>query len=139
MIHESGAAASIELAYAKYMLGPADMVVNNSTTEEIRQAVGTYVQSAVNCMRAGFDMIMIHGGHGNVPARFFSTAINYRSDEYGGSLRNCARFATELLEKIREAVGQAIAIEYRISAEELVPDGTGMAETQEFVKLIEDK
>lgn len=139
MIHESGAAASIELAYAKYMLGPADAVVNNSSAEEIRQAIDTYVQSAVNCMRAGFDMIMIHGGHGNVPARFFSGAINHRSDEYGGSLINRARFATEMLEKIREAVGQAVAIEYRISAEELIPSGTGLEETKEFVKLIEDK
>ena len=67
------------------------------------------------------DMIMIHGGHGHVLTRFFSPLTNQRSDGYGGSPRKRARFALEVLEAIREKVGDSLAIEYRLSADEFVP------------------
>ncbi len=139
MIHDCGALASIELVYAQYMMGPASEAVNKPSTEEIKHIIDCYAQGALNCKLAGFDMVMIHGGHGNVPARFFSASINKRTDQYGGSFENRARFAVDLLDAVRERTGGSIAIEYRISGEELTPDGTKLDETLKFAKLIEDK
>jgi 2,4-dienoyl-CoA reductase-like NADH-dependent reductase (Old Yellow Enzyme family)/thioredoxin reductase len=139
MIHDSGALASIELVYAKYMVGPASEAVNTPSAEEIRHIIDSYAQGALNCKLAGFDMVMIHGGHGNVPARFFSSAINRRTDQYGGSFENRARFAVELLDAVREKTGGSLAVEYRISGEELTPDGTKLDETLKFAQLIQDK
>ncbi|UWG97664.1 FAD-dependent oxidoreductase [Dehalobacter sp. DCM] len=139
MIHQYGALASIELINAQYMMTPPQRVATQTTKEEIQHIITLFANAAERCMLAGFDMIMIHGGHGNVPAMFFSEEYNKRTDEYGGSLINRSRFTVELLEAIRAKVGNNLAIEYRISAEELLPGSTGIEETLAFAKIIQDK
>ena len=67
-----------------------------------------------------------------------SPYTNKRTDRYGGSLENRARFAIEVLTAIRRKVGDKWAIEYRVSADELVPEGMHPEETIRFVKMIED-
>ena len=79
-------------------------------------------------------MIMIHGGHGNVPGMFFSEKYNKRNDEYGGSFEKRCRFGEELLDAVRREVGDKLSIEYRISAEELTADGMGIEETLNYAK-----
>jgi len=91
------------------------------------------------CLFAGFEMVMIHGGHGQLINQFLSPVSNFRKDKYGGSLENRARFAIELLTAIRKKVGNKLVIEYRISADELIPEGMHEDETIEFIKMIEDK
>ena len=72
-------------------------------------------------------------------SQFVSPYSNKRLDRYGGSLENRARFAIEVLTAIRKKVGDKIALEYRISANELVAGGMKEEDTIEFVKMIEDK
>lgn len=139
LIHQYGALASIELINAKYMLTPPHIVATETTKEEIKQIITSFANAAERCLLAGFDMIMIHGGHGNVPSMFFSEEYNKRTDEYGGSFLNRCRFTVELLEAVRAKVGNNLAIEYRISAEELLPGSTGIEETLAFAKVIQDK
>lgn len=139
VIHRYDALASIELVHGRYMITPQDIVVNKSSKEEIKNIINLYAEAAERCMIAGFDMVMIHGGHGNVPAMFFSSEYNKRTDEYGGSFENRCRFGEELLEAVREKVGDRIAIDYRISAEELTEEGTKLEETLEYAKRIQDK
>ncbi|MBN2062698.1 MAG: FAD-dependent oxidoreductase [Deltaproteobacteria bacterium] len=98
-----------------------------------------FADAAYRCLRAGFEMIMVHGAHGHLISQFLSPYTNKRTDAYGGSLNNRARFAIEVLEAIRNKVGNSLAIEYRISANELVPGGMQEEETIEFVKMIQDK
>lgn len=105
----------------------------------IDRVIDQFASACVRCLRAGFDMVMIHGGHGWLIGQFASPFWNKRTDNYGGSLENRARFATEILTEIRNRVGNKLAIEYRISAEELVPGGMQLDETIEFIKLIQDK
>lgn len=105
----------------------------------IDEVIDNFARAAERCMRAGFEMIMIHGGHGHLLAQFLSPYFNKRSDAYGGSLESRARFALEVLTEIRKRVGRKLAIEYRISADELVPGGMKEDETIKFVKMIEDK
>lgn len=163
-IHRYGAKLSIEIGHngrtlfnkAKYPIGPSPIPtklevmraaiegreirpVTPMTKDMIDTVVERFADSAERCMQAGFEMIMIHGGHGHLISSFFSPDSNHRTDEYGGSFENRARFALEILDAIRSRVGNKLAIEYRISADELVPEGVHEEETIRFVKLIEDK
>lgn len=137
IIHKHDALACIELIHAKYMLTPQEIVVNETTEEDIAEVIRLFAAAAHNCLTAGFDMIMIHGGHGNVPAMFFSEKFNHRTDKYGGSFENRCRFGIELLTAIREKVGDKLAIEYRISGEELLAGWTQLPETLEYAKKIQ--
>jgi 2,4-dienoyl-CoA reductase-like NADH-dependent reductase (Old Yellow Enzyme family)/thioredoxin reductase len=107
--------------------------------EMIDGVVDGFANAVYRCMRAGFEMVLIHGGHGHLLSQFLSPYSNKRTDGYGGSLENRAKFAIEVLTAIRKKVGNKIAIEYRISANELVPGGMEEPDTIEFVKMIEDK
>lgn len=132
-IHRHGAAASIELGYGG-LCTPTEM-----TEEQIARTIDQYADAARRCMLAGMDMIMVHGGHGHLLGQFFSPVTNQRSGRYGGSLKRRAQFAVEILEAIRKSVGDKMAIEYRISADELVPGAPSVEETIEFAKIIENK
>ena len=79
-IQRYGAKASIQLNYHGSGV-PTDM-----TRGEIKQIVDDFTSAAGRCVRAGMDMIMIHGAHGQVISQFVSPRINRRTDEYGGTL-----------------------------------------------------
>jgi 2,4-dienoyl-CoA reductase-like NADH-dependent reductase (Old Yellow Enzyme family)/thioredoxin reductase len=162
-VHRYGAKLSIEMTHCgRYVLNnkqtigpsniPAEMEVLKARREgrKVRQVIEMtqdmidtviehYATAAENCLRAGFEMVMIHAAHGHLIPQFLSPMTNKRTDRYGGSLENRARFAIEVLNAIRARVGNKLAIEWRISANELVPDGLTEEDTIEFVKLIEDK
>jgi 2,4-dienoyl-CoA reductase-like NADH-dependent reductase (Old Yellow Enzyme family)/thioredoxin reductase len=106
---------------------------------KIAETVEKYAVAALRCKRAGMKMSMIHGGHGNLIAQFASRLYNKRTDEYGGSLENRARFAIEVLDRVRALCGEDFVIEYRISADEIHPDGMRLDETLRFIELIQDK
>ncbi|HSW39135.1 MAG TPA: FAD-dependent oxidoreductase, partial [Acidobacteriota bacterium] len=107
--------------------------------EKIRDTVEKYAAAAYRCKRAGFKMCMIHGGHGNLISQFASRLYNRRKDNYGGSLENRARFAIEVLERVRQRCGEDFVIEFRISADEIHPDGMHFDETLRFIELIRDR
>ncbi|MBO4352665.1 MAG: LysR family transcriptional regulator, partial [Eggerthellaceae bacterium] len=137
LFHSYGSLASCELVYSRYMLSPAEKVVNDTTTEEVEEMIQRFADAADRLVRANFDIAFIHGGHGNVPAMFFSNKINQRTDRFGGSFEGRCQFAVELLQAIRARVGKRLAITYRISAEEMLPGTSTLEETLEFAKVIE--
>ncbi len=106
---------------------------------KIKETVEKYAAAAFRCKRAGFKMCMIHGGHGNLISQFASTLYNKRKDGYGGSLQNRARFAIEVLDRVRQLCGEEFVIEFRISADEIHPDGMHFEETLKFIELIQHK
>jgi len=103
---------------------------------KIKETIEMYAAAAFRCKRAGFKICMIHGGHGNLISQFASPLYNKRTDDYGGSLENRARFAIEVLEKVRELCGEDFVIEFRISADEIHPGGMHFEETLKFIDLI---
>jgi 2,4-dienoyl-CoA reductase-like NADH-dependent reductase (Old Yellow Enzyme family)/NADPH-dependent 2,4-dienoyl-CoA reductase/sulfur reductase-like enzyme len=105
----------------------------------IDETIESFANAFLRCKKAGMEMAMLHGAHGHLLAQFLSPYTNKRTDNYGGSLRNRARFAIEVLEAIREKCGDDFGIEYRISADELHEGGMTPEETIKFVKMIEDK
>jgi NADPH2 dehydrogenase len=75
------------------------------TTDEIREYVAAYAAAAKNAIRAGFDGVEIHGADGYSIDQFMQDVTNERTDEYGGSIRNRARFALAVTDAVVEAVG----------------------------------
>lgn len=123
--------------------GPSDTVrpdgveVKALTKEMIDDIVASYAHVAGLAKRAGFEMLMIHGGHGWLINQFLSPYFNKRTDEYGGSLENRCRFAVEVLKAIREAVGPFFQLEFRLSGSELLEGGYDLEEGCRIAQQIE--
>ena len=116
---------------------PDGVRVKALTKEMIDEIVRAYAHCASLCKRAGFEMIMVHGGHGWLINQFLSPLFNRREDEYGGSLENRCRFAVEVLKAVRGAVGPGFPIEFRLSGAEFVEGGYGLDEAVQIAKTIE--
>ena len=104
--------------------------------ERIAQTYADAAEAALDC---GFDMLLIHGGHGLVLSQMLSPKFNTRKDEFGGSLENRAKFPIMILDAIRQRVGQRLLIEYRISGSELTEGGFTTEDCVAFLELIQDK
>lgn len=72
---------------------------------EINELVQTYKQAALNAIEAGFDGVEIHNANGYLLDQFLNTSSNKRTDEYGGSAENRARFTLEVVDAIVNAIG----------------------------------
>ena len=145
--HEHGALASVQLWYGGPFAGGLEsrmqgvrkapshvgaffnMIVagREMSKKEIRELQGYYVRAAKLAREAGFDVITVLTGVANdATHQFLLPAFNHRTDEYGGSLENRARFALETYEKIRDAVGDTMALTIRYGVDTLAaPHGMG--------------
>jgi 2,4-dienoyl-CoA reductase-like NADH-dependent reductase (Old Yellow Enzyme family)/thioredoxin reductase len=130
--------SSWELMSAKQM-GREPVKTIEMTVEHIHQTVEKYAQATLRAKKAGMRMAMIHCGHANLISQFSSPLYNHRTDEYGGSLENRARFTIEILDRVRELCGEDFVIEARVSADEIKPGGMGYEETLKYIALIQDK
>ena len=155
-IKAHGAAASIQLNHVgavnhpsaiighKNPIGPSAFVrpdgvlVDEMSVEMMEHVAGNFAEAAWNCKALGFDMVMLHGGHGWLLSQFISPHTNRRTDEYGGSMENRARFPIMVCRKIRELCGEDFLIEYRVSGSERIEGGMELPEMIEFCKIIQD-
>jgi len=88
------------------------------TTADINEAVAAFAEGARRAREAGLDGVELHGANGYLITQFLSSAINDRTDEYGGSLENRARFVIEIVKAIRARVGRDFHLQMKISATE---------------------
>ncbi len=116
---------------------PDGVQVGELTCGMIGEIVAAYGHVAGLAKRAGFELLMIHGGHGWLINQFLSPMFNMRTDEYGGSLENRCRFAIEVLKSVREAVGPLFPIEFRLSGAEFVEEGYGLDEGIRIAQQLE--
>jgi 2,4-dienoyl-CoA reductase-like NADH-dependent reductase (Old Yellow Enzyme family)/thioredoxin reductase len=105
---------------------------------EIEKIIQQYVDGARRTKDAGFDGVELHGAHGYLLTQFFSPYTNRRTDKWGGSLQNRARFPVEVVRRIRAQVGKEYPILYRLSAEERIPGGTTLEDTLKLVRMLEE-
>jgi dimethylamine/trimethylamine dehydrogenase len=96
---------------------------------------GDWVAASRRARDAGFDIVYVYGAHSYLPMQFLSPFYNKRTDEYGGSFENRARFWLETLELVREAVGEDCAVAARIAIDALGPYGVNLEEGLGFVRL----
>lgn len=133
-IHRWGAIASIELNLRDERL-PAEF-----SHDEVKDIIRAFADAAERCRKAEFDMVMLHFGHGHTAASFYSPHVNKRTDEYGcQNFENRTRFALEMIDAVRERIGPNMAIEVRMSGDELYPEGVHFEDALRFARAIKDK
>lgn len=159
-IRRHGAVASVELSHSgqyagTYLLdkekkdvmvqyGPSEgtrpdgIRVAALTKEQIAEIVAAYAENARLAKLCGYQMIMVHGGHGWLINQFLSPYFNHREDEYGGSLENRVRLAREVLQAVRDAVGPGFPIEFRMSGAELFEGGYTLEEGIRIAQAVEE-
>jgi 2,4-dienoyl-CoA reductase-like NADH-dependent reductase (Old Yellow Enzyme family) len=103
------------------------------TLSEVEAAREAYIAAALRCEKAGFDGVEMHGAHGYLIAEFLSPDANRRTDRYGGSLENRARFLMEILEGARAQCGPDFQIGVRLSPERF---GMRLGEVRDVVAQI---
>ncbi|MGN1156703.1 MAG: FAD-dependent oxidoreductase, partial [Agathobacter sp.] len=113
--------------------------IKELSEEQIQEIIASYGNVAATAKKAGFEMIMIHGGHGWLINQFLSPLFNKRTDRYGGTLENRARFACEVLDRVRQAVGPGFPIEFRMSGAEFAEGGYDLEEGIRIAQIIEHK
>ncbi len=104
---------------------------------EVEALVEAFADAAVRCEKAGFDGVEIHGAHGYLICQFLGTGTNRRSDGWGGSLENRARFLLEIISRVREKTGENFLVGVRISPE-YRKIGVTLEDSLDLVDLIVD-
>ncbi|MBS6221541.1 FAD-dependent oxidoreductase [[Clostridium] symbiosum] len=156
-IHLWGALASIELVHSgnrahpdyipstSKIIGPCEMTnlygasVIAMDEAMMEETADKYAYAAYMAQYAGIDIINIHLGHGWLLSQFLSNLDNHRTDKYGGSLENRARFPLMVIDRIRQKCGDKMIIEVRISGEEDVEGGLTKEDSVELAKMLDDK
>ncbi|KAF4998734.1 hypothetical protein FGRMN_3060 [Fusarium graminum] len=96
--------------------GPGYPMPKEMSLEQIDLAVEQFRSAAERAVAAGVDFIELHGAHGYLIHQFLSPLTNYRTDEYGGCFDNRTRFLFRVLNAVRQAIPDTIALSLRISA-----------------------
>ncbi|MBE5913958.1 MAG: FAD-dependent oxidoreductase [Pseudobutyrivibrio ruminis] len=107
--------------------------------EEIYNIVKKYGEAAKRAQTAGFDCVEIHAGHSYLLSQFLSPTTNKRTDEFGGSPENRARFTKLVVEEVRKQVGPFFPIFVRISADEFVEGGNTLEDTIEYLQYFQEE
>ena len=155
-VHSGGAKACLQLAHGGCFSseavtgeqpispsGVGTMQLPNDTPremsiEEIEELIEKYGRAAQRARQCGFDAVELHGAHGYMPLQFLSGYTNKRTDKYGGSLKNRARFALETIKSIKKHAGEDFNLIYRLSAYEDVPEGITIDQACTFAKWAEE-
>ena len=161
-IHKYNCAASYELSHGGIVCdpafingqrpyGPSEMDVTigfqtvnpvivrsqEMTEEFMDELADAYAAAAARVKKAGFDMVMVHAAHGWLIGQFFSPHTNHRTDKYGGSVENRARFAIMVLKRIRAAVGPKFPIEIRMNGRDGLDAKDNGLELEDSTKIAE--
>lgn len=108
------------------------------TKEEIAQMMEGFKFAAGLAQDAGYDAIEIHAHAGYLIDQFMSPVWNLRTDEYGGSPKNCARFPKEIIQAIKSVVGDTMPVIFRISLDHRFPGGRTMDDSLKLLKILEE-
>jgi 2,4-dienoyl-CoA reductase-like NADH-dependent reductase (Old Yellow Enzyme family) len=106
------------------------------TQREIRELVDGFAEAARKARDGGVDGVEVSMSHGYLAAQFFSPLANRRGDEYDGDLDGRLRFAREVLEAVRAAAGDAMAVGVRLAADEAAPDAMGPAACARIARVL---
>jgi 2,4-dienoyl-CoA reductase (NADPH2) len=149
-VHKAGGKICLQLLHAgRYSYHPLSRSASSikspinpfkpkaMSTREVKQTVKDFANAAKLAKFAGYDGVEIMGSEGYLINQFTAPRTNKRTDEYGGSSENRRRFPVEIVEAVRQAVGEDFIIIYRQSVIDLVPDGSTRDEVLELAKAIE--
>ncbi|WP_042345490.1 oxidoreductase [Bacillus massiliigorillae] len=107
--------------------------------EDIEEVIEGYAESAKLAKEGGLDGVEICCSHGYLPAQFWSSLTNLRTDQYGGSFENRMRFIVDIVDRVWQKVGEDFTVGIRMSADELTMDGTTLKDAVQIVEYLVDK
>ena len=151
-IHELGARANIQLGHAgpvgaaagrrglapSRVFAPQAMGFTREIPEpDIARVTADFARAADLAVGAGFDSVELHFGHGYLVSAFLSPRLNRRTDRFGGSLENRARFARQVASAVREAVGSRAAVIAKLNMADGVPGGLWVDESVQVARWLE--
>ena len=153
-IHREGAAASAQIGHAGPVansrsngapsIAPtrrfnplAVRVIRSATDVDIARITNDYARSARLAADGGFDAIEIHLGHNYLLSAFLSPNLNKRTDSWGGSLENRARFPRQAVKAVRAAVSDKLAVTAKVNMNDGVPGGLKDDESLEFAQMLQ--
>jgi NADPH2 dehydrogenase len=122
------------IAYSDEYQVPKEM-----TKDDIKRVVEAFKNAAKRCIEIGYDIIEIHGAHGYLINQFLSPLVNHRTDEYGGSIENRARFLREVVHAIREVWPEEKPLQLRVSAEDYMEEGNHPEDLAKIINLVKDE
>lgn len=153
-VHDQGAAISAQIGHGGPVaeargnrspaLSPSARVnviaMNRSqeaTVADLERIVAAHGRAAARAVEAGFDAVEVHLGHNYLASSFLSPKLNKRTDAYGGGLRQRARLAREIMQAVRDAVGDRIAIVAKMNMDDGVPGGFWLDEAIPVAQWLE--
>lgn len=107
------------------------------STEECQEHVEKFIKAGIFVKMSGADGVELHGAHDYLINEFLSPAMNFRTDQYGGSFENRMRFVIEIIQGIRQACGASFPISVRINAEEMLAGGIDLTEAKKIAMALE--
>ncbi len=153
VVHAVGAAVSAQVGHAgpvansrsnrshslsaSRRLSPNGAVTRAATNDDIARITDEYRRGAEMAVEAGFDCIEIHLGHNYLLSAFLSPKLNRRTDGWGGSLGNRARFPLQVVRAVRDAVGDRAAVTAKLNMVDGVAGGFWLDESIEFAQMLE--
>ena len=152
-VHATGAAVAAQLGHAGPVANPRSNrapalapsrrvspmgTVSRAVTEaEIERVTADFARGAAMVADAGFDSVELHLGHNYLLSAFLSPKLNRRTDRFGGSLENRARFPRQVVAAVREAVGHRVAVTAKLNMADGVPGGLWLDESVEVGRMLE--
>jgi 2,4-dienoyl-CoA reductase-like NADH-dependent reductase (Old Yellow Enzyme family) len=154
-VHAAGAAASAQIGHAGPVanarsnrapslaptrrLNPSGGVTRAVSEQDIARITDDYRRGAAIAVEAGFDCLEIHLGHNYLLSAFLSPKLNRRTDRWGGSLANRARFPLQVVNAVRDAVGDRAAVTAKLNMADGVDGGFWLEESIEFGRMLESE
>jgi 2,4-dienoyl-CoA reductase-like NADH-dependent reductase (Old Yellow Enzyme family) len=152
-VHASGSAVSAQIGHAgpvangrsnrapslapSWRLSPTGEVTRSVSEREIARITDDYRRGAALAVEAGFDCLEIHLGHNYLLSAFLSPKLNRRADQWGGSLANRARFPLGVVDAIKGAVGDKVAVTAKLNMADGVAGGFWLDESIEFARMLQ--
>lgn len=104
--------------------------------EEIQQAIAGYVRTATIAKEAGFTGVQVHAAHGYLISQFLSPVTNHRTDGWGGSLENRARFLLAVVRGVRNAVGPEFPVSVKLNSADFQKGGFTLEESAQVAEWL---
>ena len=156
-VHQNGSKISVQLMHYGLLITFGDFIPEGMTVkvpsitswlkagrpyaevseQDIDRYVEDFAQAAWRVKRAGADAVELHACHGCLVSTFMSPITNRRTDLYGGSVENRARFARRIVERIKEVTGKEFPLIVKVNATDDLDGGVTIDEAMQQAKILE--
>ena len=154
-VHQEGALVSAQLGHAGLVadqlsnqtksLAPSTRVsapgkglVRRASAADLGRVRDDFARAAATLADAGFDCLEVHLGHNYLLSSFLSPNLNRRRDAYGGSVANRSRFPREVVQAVREAVGDRVAVIAKLNMVDGVDKGLQLDDSLQVARWLQD-